>query len=75
MWRMINKHGYHIMAALKVESCFHVTAGIHDKYINSICLEDKLYHLGRKNLFTILTKEMETKHMKILLKSDVSFIN
>lgn len=50
------------MAALKVERCFHVTAGIHDKYINSICLEDKLYRLGRKNLFTILTEEMEMKH-------------
>lgn len=60
MWYMINKHGYHITAALKVESCFHVTAGIHDKYINSICMEDKLS--GRKNLFTVLIEEMEMKH-------------
>ena len=44
IWHMVNTHGYHIIAALQIEVCLHVTTWytyINIQYIHSPSLECK----------------------------------
>lgn len=45
IWHMVNAHGYHIIDALQIEVCLHVTTWytyINIQYIHSLSLERKL---------------------------------
>jgi len=42
IWHVVNTHGYHIMAALQIEVCLHVTTRYTNINTHSISLECKL---------------------------------